>query len=553
MRKKFLMAIANAVALMTLAQPVNAAPADGANDPGAQLERNRELLERQRIAEQIAEDERNRGAKVENQDETTSDEQSPAVEFDLQKINFDESEILTAEELDAIAQDYVGKSVTLQNLYEIVEKVNMLYQEKGFLTCRAFLPPQTIHAGEVQIRLVEGKTADVTISGNKHTRESFIRNTFDLKQGEVTNTQKLNRKLQHFNGTSDAQARLLMKAGKNFGETDYEIVLYEPNNQMVMLYADNAGYETSGKYREGIFYTYRSLTGRRDSLRANYLMSNGTKAWDFGYTMPIGHHGMKFDIGYSANTTEIKKGELSSLGVEGKAHSISAALRVPFYVNRFARYETGLQFVRQESKTDFGTKLDERVRWVDDKITRFTPYISFIHYGDKQLLYHRHSVAFSRRDDVGNTRNTAAIYKFDSFYQKRFDAGQTINFRFDGQITSKKSLGSSDRYYIGGVNSVRGYEESFMGGEKGLSGSLEYQVPVTKDKRLKVFSFFDFGYVSGGSVVDEKMICSTGIGLTANLKHLTANLTWGVPLRKHFEGQEHIKSSRLHFSVNGFF
>ena len=552
MRKFPVTTTASLVALIFLAQPVNAAPADGANDPGAQLERNRELLERQRIAEQIAEDEKNRGAKVENQDETTSDEQSPAVEFQLQKINFDDSEILTAEELDNIAKDYVGNSVTLQNLYEIVEKINLLYQEKGFLTCRAFLPPQTIHAGEVQIRLVEGKTADVTITGNKHTRESFIRNTFDLKQGEVTNTKKLNRKLQHFNGTSDAQARLLMKAGKNFGETDYEIVLYEPKNQTLMLYADNAGYETSGKYREGVFYNYRSLTGRRDSLHANYLMSNGTKAWDFGYTMPIGHHGMKFDIGYSANTTETKKGELAPYGVEGKAHSISATLRVPFYVNQHARYETGLQFIRQESKTDFGTKLDERVRWTDDKITRWTPYISFIHYGDNQLLYHRHSVAFSRRDDVGNTRNSAAIYKFDSFYQRRANHGQTFNFRFDGQITTKKLLGSSDRYFIGGVNSVRGYEESFMGGEKGLSGSLEYQIPVTKDKRLKVFPFFDFGYVSGESIVDEKMICSTGIGITANLKFATANLTWGIPLTKHFEGQ-HVKSSRLHFSVNGFF
>ena len=401
--------------------------------------------------------------------------------------------------------------------------------------------------------MVEGKTADVTISGNKHTRESFIRNTFDLKSGEVTNTRKLNRKLQHYNATSDAPARLLMKAGQNFGETDYEIILYEPNNQTVMIYADNAGYETSGKYREGIFYNYRSLTGRRDSLHANYLMSLGTKAWDFGYSMPLGHHGTKLDIGYSANTTEQRKGELSSLGVEGKAHSISATVRVPFYVNQHARYETGLQFIRQESKTDFGTKLEERVRWVDDKITRWTPYVSFIHYGnDNQLFYHRHSVAFSRRDDVANERHSAAVYKFDSFYQKRFSNAQTLNFRFDGQITSKSLLGSSDRYYIGGVNSVRGYEESFMGGEKGLSGSLEYQIPVTKDKRLKVFPFFDFGYVSGDSVVDEKMICGTGLGITANLKFATANLTWGIPLEKSFEGQ-HVKSSRLHFSVTGFF
>ena len=553
MRKKFLTAVANVVALMCMAQPATAAPAAGANDPGAQLERTREQLERQRIADQIAEDEKNRGAKVEGDNPTAEEEQSSAIEFQLQKIIFDQSEILTAEELDNIAKDYIGESVTLQNLYEIVEKINFLYQEKGFLTCRAFLPPQTIHAGEVQIRLVEGKTADVTISGNKHTRESFIRNTFDLKSGEVTNTRKLNRKLQHYNATSDAPARLLMKAGQNFGETDYEIILYEPNNQTVMIYADNAGYETSGKYREGIFYNYRSLTGRRDSLHANYLMSLGTKAWDFGYSMPLGHHGTKLDIGYSANTTEQRKGELSSLGVEGKAHSISATVRVPFYVNQHARYETGLQFIRQESKTDFGTKLEERVRWVDDKITRWTPYVSFIHYGnDNQLFYHRHSVAFSRRDDVANERHTAAVYKFDSFYQKRFSNAQTLNFRFDGQITSKSLLGSSDRYYIGGVNSVRGYEESFMGGEKGLSGSLEYQIPVTKDKRLKVFPFFDFGYVSGDSVVDEKMICGTGLGITANLKFATANLTWGIPLEKSFEGQ-HVKSSRLHFSVTGFF
>ena len=552
MKKLFTVAIANAVALMTLGQVADAAPATGANDPGAQLERTREQLERQRIAEQIAEDEKNRGAKVEGDNPSEDENQSATIEFVLQKIHFDESEILTQDELNSVAEDYVGKSITLQNLYEIVGKINALYQDKGFLTCRAFLPPQTIHAGEVQIRLVEGKTANVTIEGNKHTRESFIRNSFDLKSGEVTNTKKLNRKLQHFNGTSDAQARLLMKAGKNFGETDYEIVLYEPNNQTVMIYADNAGYETSGKYREGIFYSYRSLTGRRDNLHANYLMSLGTKAWDFGYSMPIGHHGMKLDVGYSANTTELRKGDLSSLGVEGKAYSISAALRIPFYVNQHARYETGLQFIRQKSKTDFGTKLDERVRWVDDKITRWTPYISFIHYVYNQLFYHRHSVAFSRRDDVGNERNSAAIYKFDSFYQKRFSNAQTFNFRFDGQITSKSLLGSSDRYYIGGVDSVRGYEESFMGGEKGLSGSLEYQIPVTKDKRLKIFPFFDFGYVSGESIVDEKMICGTGLGVTANLKHVTANLTWGIPLVKHFENQ-HVNSSRLHFSVNGFF
>ena len=538
---------------MALTQPAFAAPDIEANDPGAQLQRVREELERQRIAEQISEDEKNRGAKVEGDNPSTSQEQNQAIEFQLQKINFDDSEILTEDELNDIAKDYVGKSVTLQNLYELVDKINALYQQKGFLTCRAFLPAQTIHAGEVQIRLVEGKTGNVTVTGNKHTRESFIRNTFDLKSGEVANTQALNRKLQHFNGTSDVQARLTMKAGKNFGETDYEIILYEPKNQSLMLYVDNAGYETSGKWREGIFYTYRSVTGRRDSFNANFIRSSGTKAWSFNYAFALGHHGTKLDVGYSANENELKKGELSTLGVKGKAHSFNATLRIPFFVNQFSRYETGLQFVRQESKTDLGTKLDERIRWVDDKITRVTPYLSLIHYGNNKIFYHRHSLVFSRRDDVLNERNNATIYKFDSFYQQRFSNGQTFNVRFDAQYTSKKNLGSSDKYFIGGVGSVRGYEESFLGGEKGLSGSIEYHVPITNDKRVNIFPFFDVGHVGGDSTINgEKTLCSAGVGISANLKFATATLSVGIPLKKHFEGQ-HINSGRVHFSMTGFF
>ena len=538
---------------MALTQSAYAAPDIEANDPGAQLQRVQDELERQRIAEQIIEDEKNRGAKVEGDKPDKPDEQSNAIEFQLQKVNFDQSEILTADELDAIANDYVGKSVTLQSLYELVDKINALYQQKGYMTCRAFLPPQTIHAGEVQIRLVEGKTGDVTVTGNKHTRESFIRHTFDLKSGEVANTQELNRKLQHFNGTSDAQARLLMKAGKDFGTTDYEIILYEPKNQSIMLYVDNAGYETGGKWREGIFYTYRSLTGRRDILHANFLRSSGTKAWNFGYSFALGHHGTKLDIGYSANQNEIKKGELAPLGVKGKAHSINATLRIPFFVNQHSRYETGLQFGRQESKTDLGTKLDERIRWVDDKITRITPYISLIHYGNNKVFYHRHSLVFSRRTDVLHQRTNATIYKFDSFYQQRFSSnGQSINFRLDGQYTSKKNLGSSDKYFIGGVGSVRGYEENFLGGEKGLSAGLEYHIPITKDKRVNIFPFIDVGYVSGESVIDDKTLCGTGIGITANYKYVNATLSWGIPLKRQFSGQK-VKSGRLHLSVTCLF
>ncbi len=406
-----------------------AAPADGANDPGTQLERSREEMERLRIAEQIEEDEKTRNAKVEQSDEKNPDEETAAVTFELKKINFDESGILSPEELEKISSEYIGREISLNDLYKITEEVNKLYAEKGFMTCRAFLPPQTIHEGEVQIRLVEGKTGNVTVTGNKHTRESFILRSFDLEPGQIANTGKLNGQLQRFNGTQDVQLRLTMKAGKNFGETDYEITAYEPKNQSLTLYIDNGGYDTSGKWREGIFYNFRSLTGHRDSLRANYIRSTGTKAWGAGYTFSLGHHGTKLDIDYNSNSTEIKSGELAALGVEGKARSIGATLRIPFRVDQKRRYETGLQIVSQKSQTDLGMKQGQRVRWVDDKITRFVPYVTFITYGKNRVFYHRHQFVFSKREDIDGNSQNAPIYRLNTLWQKRYGGGQIFHRR----------------------------------------------------------------------------------------------------------------------------
>ncbi len=529
-----------------------AAPADGANDPGAQLERSREEMERLRIAEQIEEDEQNRNAKVERSDEKNPDEETASVTFELKKINFDESQILLPEELETISSEYVGKEISLNDLYKIVEEVNKLYVEKGFMTCRAFLPPQTIHEGEVQIRLVEGKTGKVTVTGNKHTRENYILKSFPLAPGEIANTQKLNKNLQRFNGTEDVQLRITMKAGENFGETDYEIIAYEPKNQALTLYVDNGGYETSGKWREGIFYNYRSLTGRRDSFRANYIRSTGTDAWGVGFSIPLNHRGMKLDLDYNTNETEIKSGELVALGVEGKAKSIGATLRVPFHADQKSRYETGLQVSHQKSQTDLGMRQGQRVRWVDDKTTRITPYATFIHYGKNRVFYHKHSFVISRRENISGVSATAPIYRLNGLWQKRYGGGQIFKTRFDGQITSKDILGSSDRFFIGGANSVRGYEESFLGGEKGFTASIEYQIPVTKNKRLNVFPFIDYGHVSGGSVYDEKSLTGGGIGFNLTAKYYSASLAWAVPFKKTFAGKK-VDSSRLHLTVTGNF
>ena len=317
----------------------------------------------------------------------------------------------------------------------------------------------------MKITLVEGRTGNVTVTGNKHTRESFIRNSFPLKEGEIANTQQLNRRLQLFNRTSDAPLRLVMRAGEKSGTTDYELIIYEPQNQLLTLYTDNNGSEVSGRWRGGIFYRYRSLTKRRDALNLNYLRGKGLDSFSVGYSMPLNHRGMKLDFDYSTNSNETIKGDLKPLGVKGHANAFSLTWRLPFTVDTFRSYEVGLQYTHQKSTMDLGTKLDERFVWTDDRINRVTPYVSFMHNSKDSVLYHKHSVAFSRRKDAVDEKINATIYQLNLIYQKQFGGGQILQGRIDAQYSNSKNLSSSDRFYIGGATSVRGYEESFFGGE----------------------------------------------------------------------------------------
>ena len=519
---------------------------------GAQMERDRMAIERERIMEQIAEDEAAKKNKVEQGDSSSAAEEGTEISFALQQVIWNPTEILTKEQIQAVTESYIGKQVALKDLREMTERITNLYRDKGYMTCGAVLPPQRIHDGVVEIRLIEGKTGQVTLTGNRFTRTGYIMDRMGLKPGEVANTEKLNRDLRWFQGTNDLQLRVVMKPGAEEGATDYDIMVFEPKNQSVTLYMDNDGYKTSGRLREGIFYNMKSLTGQRDPLRAHFIRSKGTKAWALGYSVPISKKGMRLDLDYSGNRTEVVKGELKPLGVEGKSSSYSLTWRVPFHVTERSRHEAGLQYVHQTAKTELGHGTNLVVPWVDDKINRVIPYVSFTHYSKDSVFYHKHSFVWARRRDIDGASDTGKLYRLSSFWQKRNKDGQFWQARLDGQLGSNDNLAASDRIFIGGVNSVRGYEEGFIGGDRGVSMGIEYHVPVDKEKRFFLYPFFDWGTVGGVTAPEHNSLMSAGMGLEARYKHLYSTLTVSFPFKKDFYDDK-VSSARVDFSLSATF
>jgi hemolysin activation/secretion protein len=549
MRKSNLFCLALLLGLLAEGHAAAAVISAGSLDAGAQMERDRRAIERERIMEQIAEDEAAKKNKVEQGEKPAAEEAGAELSFALQQVIWNPSEILTKEQIQAVTASYIGKQVTLKDLREMADKITNIYRDKGYMTCGAVLPPQRIRDGVVEIRLIEGKTGNVNLTGNRYTKSEYIMNRINLKPGEIANTEKLNRDLRWFQGTNDVQLRVVMKPGAEEGTTDYDIMAFEPQNQSVTLYTDNDGYESSGRWRAGIFYNMKSVSGHRDSLRAHFIGSRGTKSWGLGYSVPISRKGMRLDLDYSGNRTKVVKGELEPLGVEGKSNSYSLTFRAPFHVTEKSRHEAGLQYVHQKSETDLG---HGQVQWVDDRIQRVIPYVSFTHYGKDSVLYHKHSFVWARRRDIDGESDTGKLYRLSSFWQKRNTNGQFWQARLDAQLGSGDNLAASDRFFIGGVNSVRGYEEGFIGGSRGISMGLEYHIPVDKAKRIFVYPFFDWGTVGGYAAPEHNKLMSAGLGIEARYKHLYGTLTVGFPFKKDFYDDK-VSSARVDFSLSAAF
>lgn len=549
MKKKLLLAVMAGM-LLTNAQAIEAAETDA----GAQLNRLNDYIERERIARQIEENRAKKTSKVEGtQGAETSAPEAAEVKLKLKGLVTDPSTVLKAEEIQAITKDYVGKKVTVADLYKAVERINALYQQKGYVTCRAFLLQQTIENGVVKITLIEGKTGDVTVQNNKWTKTNYIKRRIALANGEVANINELNKDLLRFNATNDVQLRIVMQAGQKPGTTDYVITAYEPKQYNWNVFMDNAGNKNNGELRGGVFFTAKSLTGNRDALTIGNVDSKGSKAVTTSYSHSLGRSGTKLSLGYNTNSVKTVKGTFKDM-VKGHSNSVSLGITQPWVINEKTRSEAVLELNHQKSATDFVT-----IPWVRDTMNDALIGFAMTNYGNSHVIYQKHGIMVGKsKSDINDDSETYGLYKANGFYQKAYQHGQSISARGEMQWSNKDNVPSARQFYIGGMNSVRGYEENFRGADKGINLSFEYAVPLNEKKSISAFTFLDYGQLFGEdaeSANANDALISTGVGIKANIgKNVYANLTLGIPLKKHFEdGKEEPSSAKLHFIVSGQF
>ena len=452
--------------------------------------------------------------------------------FALREVRFSPSEILTAETLRALAAQYEGRTVAIGELLELVERVNAAYRAQRVVTAQAVLPPQEVADGIVVIRLVEGRLGTLTIDGNTTTRDGFIRSRIGLRPGELVDLPSLEHDLIRFNRYHDVQLRGSLKPGTVFATSDLEILAEEPRRHDLRVSLDNAGGESTGRWRLGVVYLNRSMFGFRDELSLATTQAIGQKSYSIGYGIPVNTSGGRLSIAHYRDDIRVKRGPLSSLDLTGESSGTVLSLRQPLHATDTLRLDVTAGAKRRTTTNWISGVFLQRTRTTDANIALDLQWAD-----TRGIWLASYGLVSGRADGLDRDRYRLGRGSVRRFQNLSEDWSLRGGVSF--QHARDKLLPSSEQMLIGGEYSVRGYPVGTYAGDSGITLNLELHHPMrdfqigasSRPVSASGFFFVDHGRVKpfrapGGTLPAVEKLTGIGWGMNAAIgQNITARLT----------------------------
>ncbi len=489
------------------------------------------------------------------------------------------SEILTKEEINKLVQPIVGKNVFIEDIQKVIDSINNLYAEKGFVTARAFLPEQTVENGNIYIALTESKIGSITVSENKWTKDGYITSRLPQKEGELFDIVELEKDVLDFNRYNEGvKLTANLKAGQKPGTTDIELVADENFPFHIMGLMDNAGRYNTGSIRGGAMIYADSLFGHRDRMSLGSYFSRGAQSPFFDYNFPVNKKDGRVGFMFSSTFADIKYGPLADWKIGSNAYQYSLYYTQPIVRKPGLELKAygGVNYKRARTFSDFDLTGN---RWFDNAMQDALSSTDNITSAEVALMLRKdtkYGIWYLNQDayysfPIFNSDRDNNYFKYSGSLVRLHD----FSHGFIGQLRSNyqivpgdKQIPYLDQMQTGGLATVRGYNEGLMIGKNGyfISGELMFPLlprEITSPRTGEKIPFIG-RYVKGAIFADTAGIfpaasedylggsyfaASIGMGLRVQLPgDLTARLYWGYPLIRNYNEADY-KLGRFHFEL----
>ncbi|MEG4023558.1 ShlB/FhaC/HecB family hemolysin secretion/activation protein [Microcoleus sp. S13C4] len=494
----------------------------------------------------------------------------PNTPIEVQKIQVVGSTILSQDEINALVNPLEGRSTTLEQLKQIADKITEIYLNRGYITSRAVLPPQTITAGVVQIQVIEGKLARIEVEGTKRLHPSYIRSRIRLGAGMPLSTASLEDQLRLLRVDplfDNVEASL--RAGDNEGESILIVRVSEANPFQPTFSIDNYSPPSVGSERLGVSLRHRNITGNGDELAAAYYRSLGdSDVFDFSYRVPLNAMNGTLQLRAAPNRNSIVQAPFNRFDISGKSHLFEVSYRQPLRrtpIEEFAlsagfTYQTGRTFLAGDPYA-FGIGPDSNGVTTTSAIKLGQDYIRRDPQG-AWALRSQFTIGTSLFDATQNEGSDPDGQFFSWLGQvqrvQRLNDKHLLILQADLQL-SANSLLPSQQFVIGGGQSLRGYRQNVRSGDNGFRVSLEDRITLQRDAsgnpKLQLAPFLDAGQVwnvanNPNKLTNQTFLAGVGLGVIWEpIQRVNLRVDYAFPLVRISDKGDNLQDKGIYFNI----
>jgi len=457
----------------------------------------------------------------------------------VKRFDFSGNTVFSDDALRALVAEYEGRELGNVEIEDARLRLTNHYIKQGYINSGALLPDQDVAGGVLTFQIVEGRLKDVLVQGSNRFAPDFITGRVARDADAPLRLPALQERLQLL-----AQNPLIdrlnaeLAPGERLGEAVLRLDVTEAPPYEIGYRFSNTRSPSIGGYLHELRATARNLFGRGVGVGLRGGRTRGLDEYSAVLVAPVTRYDTTLSARYDNNRAVVIEAPFGPLDIVSKSDLLEFGLTQPIYRTLDQELAVSAHYADRESETFLLGQPFSFTPGVADARTR-------VRSGRVSLEYFRRSEAqvISARIwvkeglDLGGVTINPNLP--DSQFTTRFvqaqwvrrlsNAGNQIIFRYDRQFSNGKLL-PSDKFALGGMESVRGYRENRLVKDQGWFGSLEYRHPIARlvpaalstrseDGAIQLVAFVDKGraYDDQEVVTSTDRLSSIGVGLRWDL------------------------------------
>ena len=468
-------------------------------------------------------------------------------QFKIGVIDYQGAAVFDTEALSEMTESKTDAIFDRSQMRADISAITDHYGQKGYIYTNVvpdLRPNPGSRTVDVTFHVIEGepvKVREILISGNNKTRDKVIRREIRVNEQELVDTKALRRSFQRLNNLNYFESVNLVPQRVAPGCVDLDV---EVKEKPTGTFSVGGGYSSQDKFIATFDVTMGNFLGKGQLLKFKIQTGRRRDTYTLTFREPY-----LFDKNLSGTTNLFSQTRFFGVYDEkrtggdltlGKAFGEYVRGSVSYTLESLEITNLSTQLDDDGETVIIDRRVPQRVRDQEALGETLTGAVGFSLSRDTRDFFFdpkeggRSSVSLKYADTFlgGNNAYYKVIADSSRFFPLWWDHVFSVRGRFGfAEGLGKKDLPVGERFYVGGINTVRGFNfgeagplsdtgdpnirGEIVGGNKQLFFNVEYLIPLVKEAKVKLLLFYDYGaaFSEGEQIRRSEMRESAGIGI----------------------------------------